>query len=55
MPEVFNAYVAIDPSSVGQSPPAQGTRLLSGDAPGPLRGQANTLVASDTADNPHYN
>lgn len=60
MPEVFNAYVAIDPSLWWDN------RRLLKDGPAffskptvPGRtlfvGQANTLVASDTADNPHYN
>ncbi|MBK8648152.1 MAG: alpha/beta hydrolase [Gemmatimonadetes bacterium] len=60
MPEVFNAYVAIDPSLWWDD-----RRLLKqapaffGKATAPGRtlfvGQANTLVASDTIDNPHYN
>jgi len=60
MPEVFNSYVAIDPSLWWDN------RRLLKDAPAffskpttPSRtlyvAQANTLVASDTADNPHYN
>lgn len=60
MPEVFNSYVAIDTSLWWDN------RRLLKDAPAffskptvPGRtlfvGQANTLVASDTADNPHYN
>lgn len=60
MPEVFNAYIAIDPSLWWDN------RRLLKDGPAffskptvPGRtlfvGQANTLVASDTADNAHYN
>ena len=60
MPEVFNSYIAIDPSLWWDN------RRLLKDGPAffskptvPGRtlfvGQANTLVASDTADNPHYN
>ncbi len=60
MPEVFNAYVAIDPSLWWDD-----RRLLKqapaffGKATAPGRTlfvtQANTLVATDTIDNPHYN
>lgn len=60
MPEVFNSYIAIDPSLWWDN------RRLLKDGPAffskptvPGRtlvvAQANTLVASDTADNPHYN